>query len=341
MANDILERSATSPLAPSKSSISSLHVLKAILAFSVVSWHCPLGAVPWLQIPGIYVDLFFAITGYFLYSSDFGKFSSRVRKSIKKIIPIIILLQVIYYLIAPFPLESIFKIYWVYFRWIVLGFVHFTTGPLWYMNALLYGLLFLWGYVKIFKGRHVSILMILPVLWTAWTLIKYFVFHESMVSIFQFNFLTRAVPFLAMGYWIRSKEESLLKHNWLTLYLLLVLASGLEYALSGAATGGGAPFSFLASMPLPFALFMLTITHKEYGSGTLIESIGARYSGTIYYVHQAIILLWKGVNPTCPSLRSLYEQGGALFVFFLSLLIAILVEQVMKLFKKSSLPGKN
>ena len=162
-----------------------------------------------------------------------------------------------------------------------------------------------------------------------------------MVSIFQFNFLTRAVPFLAMGYWIRSKEESLLKHNWLTLYLLLVLASGLEYALSGATTGGGAPFSFLASMPLPFALFMLTITHKEYGSGTLIESIGARYSGTIYYVHQAIILLWKGINQTCPSLRSLFEQGGALFVFFLSLLIAILVEQVLKLFKKSSLSGKN
>lgn len=215
----------------------------------------------------------------------------------------------------------------IYFRWIFIGFVHFETGPLWYMNALLYGLLFFWGYLKLFKGRYVPLLMGLSVLWTVWTLVRFFLFHEPMDSVFNFNFLTRAVPFLAMGYWIRYREAQLLRYNWLVCYLLLLVASGLEFAFSGVATNGGASFSFINPILLPFALFMLFLKYKELGSGTPIEVIGARYSAMIYYVHYAIKLLWVGLNDSHPMLRSLYERGGALFVFFISLLIAVLIER--------------
>ena len=51
----------------SQSSVHSLYVLKAILAFFVVNCHIPLG-LPWLSIPGLRVELFFAITGYFLFA---------------------------------------------------------------------------------------------------------------------------------------------------------------------------------------------------------------------------------------------------------------------------------
>lgn len=307
--------------------VSSLYVLKALLAFTVVAAHCPLGLVSWLQLPGLHVNLFFTITGYFLFREDRDKVSKHIGKSIKKVIPIILALQVIYYCLAPFPLGSIFSIYWVYFRWILLGFVHFETGPLWYMNALLYGLLFLWGYLKVFKGRYVPLLMAFSLLWTAWTLVRFFLLNEPMGSVFQFNFLTRAVPFLAMGYWIRSREEQLLKYNWLTLYLLLLLASGLEYALSGVATDGRASFSFLDAIPVPFALFMLFLKCKDLGHGTPLEVVGARYSAMIYYVHYAVKLLWVGLNDTHPMLRSLYDNGGAIFVFFISLVIAVVIER--------------
>ena len=43
-------------------SVSSLYVLKALLAFVVVTCHSPL-VLPWVYIPGFVVELFFAITG--------------------------------------------------------------------------------------------------------------------------------------------------------------------------------------------------------------------------------------------------------------------------------------
>jgi hypothetical protein len=45
-------------------SVSSLYVLKALLAFVVVTCHSPL-VLSWVNIPGFVVELFFAITGYF------------------------------------------------------------------------------------------------------------------------------------------------------------------------------------------------------------------------------------------------------------------------------------
>lgn len=323
--NTLATLGANSPV--SIKSISSLYILKALLAFVVVTLHCPLGVVPWLHIPGLEVNLFFAITGYFLYSEDREKVFKRIGKSIKKVIPIILVLQLVYYCLAPFPLPSVFSSYMIYFRWIFIGFVYFEAGPLWYMNALLYGLLFFWGYLKLFKGRYVPLLMGLSVLWTVWTLVRFFILHEPMDSVFNFNFLTRAVPFLAMGYWIRYREAQLLRYNWLVCYLLLLVASGLEFAFSGVATNGGASFSFINPILLPFALFMLFLKYKELGSGTPIEVIGARYSAMIYYVHYAIKLLWVGLNDSHPMLRSLYERGGALFVFFISLMIAVLIER--------------
>ena len=63
--------------------------------------------LPWVHIPGFVVELFFAITGYFLYTADHGKVQSRIWKSVKKVIPIIVILQVFYALIFPPNIGSI------------------------------------------------------------------------------------------------------------------------------------------------------------------------------------------------------------------------------------------
>ena len=49
--------------------ISSLYVLKALLAISVVALHSP-HTLPWIGLPGLMVELFFVVTGYFLYHPD-------------------------------------------------------------------------------------------------------------------------------------------------------------------------------------------------------------------------------------------------------------------------------
>ena len=51
--------------AATRASVSSLYVLKALLAFFVVTCHAPI-LLPWVEIPGLTTELFFTITGYFL-----------------------------------------------------------------------------------------------------------------------------------------------------------------------------------------------------------------------------------------------------------------------------------
>lgn len=125
-------------------SLPSLYALKALLAFVVVTCHAPLQQ-SWLNIPGFSVELFFAITGYFLYAEDLTKVYSRIGKSVKKLVPIILGLQFFYTLIYPPHLGSITTEYWRYIQWVFFGFNNYVTGHLWYLTALLLGLIFLWA----------------------------------------------------------------------------------------------------------------------------------------------------------------------------------------------------
>lgn len=79
---------------------------------------------------------------------------------------------------------------------------------------------------------------------------------------------------------------------------------------------------------------MLIISYKELGQGTWLETIGDKYSGNIYYYHMAVIIGWKALNPHSPLLNQIYDYAGAFVVFFISLLIAILIERCSLLFKR-------
>ena len=95
------------------------------------------------------------------------------------------------------------------------------------------------------------------------------------------------------------------------------------YRLSGGHTSGGG----IEIFPLRFAFFMLILSYKDLGKGTWLETIGAKYSGNIYYFHIAVIIGWKALNEHSPLLQEIYDYAGAFFVFFISLLIAVLIER--------------
>lgn len=104
---DVLLMESLSPLQESwakksgTTGISSLYILKALLVFSVVALHSP-HTLPWVGLPGLMVELYFVITGYFLFDPDPKKVQTHVWKSVKKVIPIILILQVFYGLLI-FP----------------------------------------------------------------------------------------------------------------------------------------------------------------------------------------------------------------------------------------------
>ena len=315
--------------ATARASVSSLYVLKALLAFVVVTCHSPL-VLPWVHIPGFVVELFFAITGYFLYTADLGKVQPRIRKSVKKVIPIIFILQVFYNLIVPPGFGPITSSYWLYIQWIFMGFSTFDSGHLWYLTALLLGLLCFGGYLRIMKGRRVPLLFLLILPWIFIGPYRMLLFDKPE-SIFVFNFLTRAVPFLAMGYWVRANEENLLKYRWINIFFLVLTLMGIECLVTWCLSGYKYAASAIAMFPMPFAAFMLMLSYKSLGQGTWLETIGEKYSGNIYYFHMAVIIGWKALNAHSPLLSEIYEYGGAFIVFFISLGIAWLVVKLQDL----------
>lgn len=309
--------------------ISSLYVLKALLAFAVVVSHSPL-LLPWVRIPGFMVELFFSITGYFLYASDLGKVHSRIWKSVKKVVPIIIVLQLFYSLIYPPNLGPISASYMRYVQWLFLGFNNYVTGHLWYLSAVLFGLLFFGGYLRIMKGRRVPLLFLLILPWVFIGPYRMLLFGKPE-SAFVFNFLTRAVPFLAMGYWVRANETRLLSYRWINIFFLVLTLMGIECLVTWCLSGYTYAASAIALFPMPFAAFMLMLSYKSLGQGTWLETIGEKYSGNIYYFHIAVIIGWKALNAHSPLLSEIYEYGGAFIVFFISLGIAWLVVKLQDL----------
>ena len=307
--------------ATARASVSSLYVLKALLAFFVVTCHAPI-LLPWVEIPGLTTELFFAITGYFLYSEDLGKVQSRIWKSIKKVIPIMIFLQLLYIPLAPPDWKSPV----VLFNWVFMGVANFDAVHLWYLTSLLYSLITFSLFLRCTKGKYVPWLFLCVLGWMILGDYRYFIDGKGE-SIYLFNFISRALPFLAMGYWIRANESALLRRKWLNIYLLLLVLSSLEHLLVHTITKGATDGGLVAIFPLRLAFFMLILSYKELGQGTWLETIGDKYSGNIYYYHMAVIIGWKALNPHSPLLNQIYDYASAFVVFFISLLIAMLIER--------------
>ena len=314
--------------AAARASVSSLYVLKALLAFFVVTCHAPI-LLPWVNIPGLATELFFAITGYFLYSEDLGKIQSRIWKSIKKVIPIMIFLQLLYIPLAPPDWKSPV----VLFNWAFMGIANFDAVHLWYLTSLLYSLITFSLFIRFTKGKYIPVLFLCVLGWMILGDYRYFIDGKDG-SIYLFNFISRALPFLAMGYWIRANESVLLQRKWLNIYIVLWVLSCSENLLVHTLSQGQADGGFVEIFPLRFAFFMLIISYKELGQGTWLETIGDKYSGNIYYYHMAVIIGWKALNPHSPLLNQIYDYAGAFVVFFISLLIAILIERCSLLFKR-------
>lgn len=151
-------------------SVSSLYVLKALLAFFVVTCHAPM-QLPWVHVPGLATELFFAITGYFLYSSDLHKVQVRIWKSVKKALTITIFLQLFYLPLAPPQWSSPV----VLSNWALMGIANFDAVHLWYLSALLYSLMIFSLFLKCFKGRFVPILFVGVIGWMLLGDYRYFI----------------------------------------------------------------------------------------------------------------------------------------------------------------------
>lgn len=306
--------------ASSRPAVHSLYVLKAFLAFFVVELHSPM-LLPWVKIPGASVEIFF------IYHADLNKVYTNIKKSIKKVLIVLLILQVFY----SFYMRGLGLIYledWSLIKtpvpwilWLTQGYSPIASGHLWFLVAMLYSLISFGVFLRLTRGRWIPVLFLLMI---GWGLIGPFrpVFFGEAPSIFEFNFLGRALPTLAIGYYVRQNEATLLKLNWLSIYAVILALGGLEYLACDLYMGSGYAASWIHFIGLPTALFMCFLSYKDLGKGSILEHIGMRYAGNIYYFHKVVFLLWEYLNPKYPLLEEVYHKAGGLIVFMITLPIA-------------------
>lgn len=316
----------TTTSAAARPSISSLYVLKAIGAFLVVACHTPFlwDVKEWSDpLRTMAVPLFFMISGYLLYAPEVEISEARALKMIKKLIPIILIVNLINYLWVLPNHGNVIDSWDKLMRLILLGGT--ISGHLWYLTALLEGMLLLYALLRWFRGWGISLLPLLLVL-------NLLVgrYHDALfsfdVSIALYSVICYGLPFLALGYLIGRYRERLSGLHWQWISLALLVLSYLEYILFIGLESSGLGI-YLMTAPLATSLMMLALTHPTFGAGGVLERIGLHHSGNIYYFH--IMMATACIKLLgLLGLGGLYDPLGAVWAYVLTLLFSVVLRAV-------------
>ncbi len=304
--------------------IHSLYVLKAVCAFWVVAAHAPLGAIQ-TPLRDIAVSCFFMITGYFLYHLDPSKVLERSLKAFKKVLFLLPFFTLVYYLVDPVDLVNLDLP--ILLRWTFVSIPNKYGGPLWYLTSLLWGLPVFGLLVRWSKGRAVAWLPILIVFGVMIGRYRFF-YSNAAASSFVFNFVSYALPCLAMGYLAKKHEEIIRQLRWVDGSVALSLGLIIEGFVIQTLSGGLATVGpHLLTLPVAFAWLNMALTNKTFGQGSILEMIGRRYSGEIYYWHMIFVFLFDSIVRLSGDILE-YSNYGALYVFILSWMFAAVIVKV-------------
>ena len=142
---------------------------------------------------------------------------------------------------------------------------------------------------------------------------------------YVYTSISYSIPFMSMGYLIAKHESKLQEfRHWGILYALgVALAYGERTLLfhSGHDYAAGA---LLGSFVTAVLIFIWALQHKSFGAGTWAETIGAKYSGNIYYFHIAVAtIISKALYAA--GMGPVYEQLGSALVFAGSIAVAYVI----------------
>lgn len=306
-------------------SVSSLYMLKALCALGVVILHAPLGTFTDYArlISSIAVPIFFMVTGYFLYSADVQQTCNRIKKTIRKVIPLILLLQFFYFVLNPLPSDILGN--WVsYSLWLLQGYKP-TGGHLWYLTALLQAMIVFGFYIRWTKGDYVWVFILI---WFLGFVVEDYrpLIFGSEQSLLSKNFLLYALPSLATGYLFRKWEQKIVQYNWGRIVgIVIALAYINLFILSDITAFVSIIFRPWLYTGMIVSIFVCALKYKDWGKGSKMEYIGQYLSSNIYYWHEAFIWWFAGVLVG-------YDQFGAIYISIMSLVFAYIVVKIQDRF---------
>lgn len=319
----------TSSTPPQRQPVSSLYVAKAIAAFFVVIAHVPLGALktwiyPWALIT---VPIFFLISGYFLYASDEVKSANRTWGAIKKIIPSFLSLTLFYWIIL-LPNHGNTVHSWGQI-WHFLAYGQLTTVHLWFLMAMLQAQVIFMFLFRWHLGKYLWLLIPLMLTALIWGKYSFLISaYNGQSLIYVFNSISYALPFMSTGYIIKKYEHKIsARYPWGLLSLLALALAIAEQPFLVSLGYNKIQGPYIGSLSAAVLIFIWALQHKSFGAGSWMETIGAKYSGNIYYFHIAVATLIERLLSAL-GLGEVYALLGSVFVFIGSLIVASIIVRV-------------
>lgn len=280
-------------------SIDSFYILKSFCAFLVVFLHLPniLGEAILLQpLCRLGVPCFLMISGYFLYKESGGA-SEAIVKQIKKLVWVIIEVNVVYMLFSVFSNfmqgKTIIPATWQTWQYWVTMFIlgDSNDSVLWYLNAYIEALLILTVLIRyIYLGgktilRTSICLLLLSVLFNRYS----FLFGKTFDIHISRNALTVALPCIIIGAVLHKNLHRINKKKSLIGFVVCLILSYLEYGLLHVfdIDGSGADYNLL-TYPFATSVLSLCIAYRDWKTTKIFKPfvwIGRYCSTNIYLYH--------------------------------------------------------
>lgn len=312
----------------------SLDILKFVSSLFVVMIHYPFpepyGTV--IKAFGRFaLPVFFMTSGFFSYSIS-AKSCDKIRKRALHLFKIFIMSFILYYISYIVLNHRFYSDEWLadtgaciyYFRVLFLNhpissyFIH-----LWFLTALIYCYFILWFLIKINKTKYMKLFVfILPFTVLFFDVIFAKQGGDNNAALFGRNFLAMGMPFFALGYLIKEKEEKL-RDVKLSVLLAVSVFSILLFAAEYKFLNNGSEL-YLASALFAVCLFVICIKYKStYKSRyAFLISESPLY---IYIIHLMIARIIYALNSHIHMDYNLFIWLRPILTLILSVLISFII----------------
>lgn len=283
----------------------SLNVLEGIACICVVMLHCSFPGDVGRILYGVSrfaVPLFFAVSGYFVYSEDWPKVSCTLPNKGKHIAALFLGTEILYFswhILQPFLIHGNFKgtAEWVATEFTtknILDFIIFQKTLIgdvsWFLVALLMCYLVTFPIAKYNIWKKCT-LLIIPLLCINILLGEFGTFAGIKIQWYWCsNFWLLGFPCYALGFWMRIREEKIRKLLTPGRTLAIILATGALSVIERAVTGENQ--LYFSNIPFMTAGFIFCLNYPELPAKSYIlrsfGRMGEKYSFGIYILHPIV-----------------------------------------------------
>lgn len=238
------------------------------------------------------VPIFYIISGFFLYVDNKDKQKDRIKKSMLKIVRLILFFNIVYYLLYWFT-DGKSKIDNV--EGIVRLFVYgdSVSGHLWFLTSYLWTLIFFF-LCKRFNVKD-KIMYIIALVYLIEGLAEgqysFVVFgDDSSFSIQQYYlpWLNCSLTMMIVGYAVKKNEQQIV--GYMRKYakmmfvgtIVLCLLPYVEHRLLSMTHHYSAAF-MTTTFSAVIAMFLYCVCNPQFGGNSFAITIGKEHSGNIYY----------------------------------------------------------